>query len=194
MALRKAHISCELREVILRDKPNEMLRISAKGTVPVLQLSDGQVMEESLDIMLWALEQHDPDAWLDEDKEKSRELISKSDFDFKEKLDRYKYFERFPEYSQQHYRQEAEGFLVELEGLLKATNGRALIKEKVSLVDVALFPFVRQFARVDWEWFCQSGYTLLKNWLCEFEQGELFQSVMKKYPQWHKTNPLTLFA
>ena len=193
IALKRAGVICELREVLLREKPQEMLVVSSKGTVPVLLLRDGRVVDESLDIMLWALQQNDPDSWLDMDK-RTQALIVGNDFDFKEKLDRYKYYERYPEYPREYYRRQAEVFLRELEALLDATGGRGLVQGRTTLADIALFPFVRQFARVDWDWFCRSDYTLLKTWLSGFEESELFLSIMHRHPPWHKGDPLTLLA
>ncbi len=193
MVLKRAGIRCELREVRLKDKPAEMLRISEKGTVPVLQLQDGKILDESLAIMLWALEQHDPDSWLAVDEGRAQELISRNDLDFKVKLDRYKYHARHPEHSQEYYREQAKEFLSELEDLLAATAGRGLLQGRTSLADIALFPFIRQFARVDWGWFCQGHYKFLKRWLAALEESELFLSIMHKHPPWRQDDLVTLF-
>jgi glutathione S-transferase len=184
MALAAASIKCEMREVVLPDKPAEMLAISSKGTVPVLQFADGQVLDESMDIMYWALQQSDPEHWLDTNKDETQSLIEKNDFAFKDKLDRYKYFVSYPEYPQEYYRQQAEEYLVELEQRLKNNNEKGLIEERVRLADIAIFPFIRQFSRVDYDWFSNSAYTNLKQWLEKFEQASLFKSVMTKYKPW----------
>ncbi len=181
MALAVAGISYELCEVNLRDKPPEMMAISARGTVPVLQLADGQVIDESLEVMFWALHQSDPEHWLDADEHESRSLIERNDFDFKDKLDRYKYHVRYPEHAQQVYRQQAEEFLLDLEQRLENNNGNGLITGRTTLADVAIFPFIRQFSRVDEQWFAQSPYVKLRCWLERFEKNELFLRVMKKH-------------
>ena len=115
MALEYASITCELREVKLSNKPLAMINISSKGTVPVLQLVDGRVIDESLDIMLWALGQTDPDHWLDLEKNDGRSLIDVNDQEFTQYLDQYKYFKRYPEHSQLYYREKAEKFIVVLD-------------------------------------------------------------------------------
>ena len=184
MALAAAGIKCELREVVLRDKAPEILAISSKGTVPVLQLADGQVIDESLDVMLWALDQSDPENWLDTNEDETRLLIEQNDFDFKDRLDHYKYYVNYPERPQRHYRQQAEEFLMDLERRLVKNNGTGLIDKRVTLADVSIFPFIRQFARVDYDWFSNSAYVNLLQWLEKFEQGSLFNSVMTKYEPW----------
>lgn len=194
MALKYAAVQCELREVVLRNKPRQMLAISSKGTVPVLQLSDGRVIDESLDVMYWALSHQDVDGWLDVDAEQCRILIEKNDNEFKLELDRYKYFQNYPERTQQEYRICCEVFLTELEQALSASNAKGLLGNKRTVADFAIFPFVRQFARVDWDWFIHSRYESLKCWFNEIEQGELFISVMEKYPLWEEGQALTLFG
>ena len=194
MAIQTAGVACELREVVLRDKPAQMLAISPKATVPVLQLEDGTVVEESIEIMEWAFGQHDSKAWLSLLSEDARQLVSRSDFDFKPILDRYKYFVNFPEHSQIHYRDSAGQFLDELESRLEAHEGRGLMCRQRAVADMAIFPFVRQFARVDWRWFEQSPYQRLRHWLIEFEASELFTSVMKKYRAWSAGDPITHFG
>lgn len=193
MALIKAGIVCELREVILRNKPAEMLELSPKGTVPVLQLVNGTVLEESLDIMYWALKFQDPDGWL-EPKEKIESLVSRLDKDFKEILDKYKYFVRFPEFSQQHYRDEGEQFLKSLDDMLSENDGVGLCDSRTTLADIAAFPFVRQFAFVDKPWFDQVAFRNLHNWLSIHLSSLLFQRVMSKYKAWGPGEPLILFG
>ena len=184
MALKSAAITCELREVLLRDKPEAMMRISKKGTVPILQLPDGKVIDESLDVMLWALNRTDPNEWLKVNKEETMLLINENDFKFKEHLDRYKYFTHYPEKPQIYYRECAEEFLNALDQRLSERGGEGMVSERITLADVALFPFIRQFARVDWEWFAKSKYKILKRWLEKFENCDLFLSVMNKYKPW----------
>ena len=193
MALLYTSINVELREVVLRDKPPSMLAVSAKGTVPVLQLADGRVLDQSLDIMHWALADSDPRQWRRiEFGEATDELIAHNDGEFKTALDRYKYWERFPAESQDYYRAQGELFLAQLESRLSAK--RYLFGEQITLADVALFPFVRQFAFVDKAWFDQSPYPKLRAWLDEHLASELFVRAMKKSPPWQDGDSLiTLF-
>lgn len=184
MALYKANIKCELREVVLKDKPESMLQLSEKGTVPVLLTPDKKVIEQSNDVMHWALNQHDPDNWLHEDASKSQYLIDYNDNEFKHFLDRYKYYVGYPEYSQEYYRKNAESFIKVLENKLLKNNNVALLSDRISLVDIAIFPFVRQFARVDLDWFQASPYKSIIQWLNKFEESDLFKDCMKKYAQW----------
>lgn len=180
MALWAAKIQVELREVSLREKPQHLLQISPKGTVPVLQLSDGTVLEQSLDIMRWALLQNDALGWLKEDMLMVDSLISVNDGEFKKALDRYKYPERYPEQSVLFYREQGEQFLRRLEALL--AEHRFLLGDSASMADVAIFPFIRQFAAVDAQWFGQSVYSRLREWLAGWVEGELFAEVMQKFP------------
>ena len=192
MALEYASISCELREIILSNKPQAMINLSNKGTVPVLQLMDGSVIDESLEVMLWALEQADPDNWLDIENEHSRLLIEKNDQEFKQYLDQYKYFQRYPENTQLYYRKQAEKFIGLLENVLQEHQGLGLVLNQISLADVAIFPFVRQFAHVDWEWFSNSRYRYLISWLLKLEESELFLAVMEKHKPWQENEDLVL--
>ena len=170
-----------MHEVSLRNKPQAMLDCSPKGTVPVLKLSDGTVIEQSLDIMQWALEQHDPEQWLSSDPivvQQTQELIKQNDGDFKAYLDRYKYAERHPEFPAAYYRAQGEAILAQLETRI-AQHG-FLFGEKPSLADMALLPFIRQFALVDEEWFYASEYKHLITWLNHILASSLFNSVMEK--------------
>lgn len=181
LALRYACITYELKEVILRDKPPEMLALSPKGTVPVLHLPDGQVLEQSLDIMHWALAQHDPDGWLSSALAASiQALIDANDLRFKPLLDRYKYPERHLEQTREAWRTQAlEAMLKPLEQRLQAH--RYLLGERISLADAALLPFVRQFAQVDKAcWETASGLPALGAWLTRWTSGNLFQAVMAR--------------
>lgn len=195
MALAYAEITYELREVSLKNKPKEMLEISPKGTTPVMQIFDASqnfmVLEESLDIMRWALQQNDPLNWgnlSDDDLAIANQLITTNDREFKQALDRYKYANRFPEQSPEFYRQQAEEFLKILERKLcdhsQSVNSQFLIGDRQTLVDVAVFPFVRQFAYVDIEWFNASSYLNLQRWLRWHESSVLFELVMQKFPVW----------
>lgn len=182
------------REVLLKEKPTELLRLSPKATVPVLQLVDGRVIDESLEIMLWALEQSDPEKWLDENRNKLshiNELIQKNDFHFKPNLDRYKYSVRYPESTVINYRNLGERFLEHLERRLTLTT--YLVGERKTLADTAIFPFIRQFSGVDPEWFQDAPYPKLRYWLQQWVESELFQHVMPKYAQWKEGNTPIVF-
>ncbi|RTX95208.1 glutathione S-transferase [Pseudomonas sp. C 49-2] len=177
LALRYSGVPVRIVEVSLKAKPAEMLALSPKGTVPVLNV-DGQVIEESLEIMQWALAQHDPDNWLLQGDPAVFALIAENDQDFKYHLNRYKYAERYPEHSMEQYRAEGEVFLQKLEDLL--ADRAYLLADHPSLADMALAPFVRQFAHVDRAWFAASPYTQLQAWLQRFLESPLFISVMAK--------------
>jgi len=188
LAIVISRISVELREVELRDKPSSLLDISAKGTVPVLITADRNVIDESLDIMFWSLQQSDPDGWLDtmtvEQKGLAQQLIQENDAEFKYYLDRYKYADRYPDDSKEHYRQKAEQFLLLLEDRLATNN--YLISSAISLADMAILPFIRQFAFVDKAWFDSSPYPRVRSWLQDFIESPLFESIMTKYPKWQE--------
>jgi glutathione S-transferase len=180
MAVWAAQVQVELREVSLREKPQHLLQISPKATVPVLQLPDGAVLEQSLDIMHWALQQNDMQGWLKSDAQAASTLISLNDGEFKQALDRYKYPDRYPERSQLFYREQGEQFLQRLETAL--AGRRYLLGDAASIADVAIFPFIRQFAAVDAEWFAQSDYVSLRAWLAGWVGSALFDEVMQKFP------------
>ncbi len=182
MAVAYSGAQVETVEVSLKAKPPEMLECSPKGTVPVLVLDD-RVLEQSLDIMHWALEQHDPDDWsLTADPDGQRqitELIAENDSTFKTDLDRYKYAVRYPEFTQQQYRARGEVFLRKLEALL--SERECLLADHLTLADTALAPFVRQFCFVDPGWFWQSPYPKLRGWLKRFLESTLFMNAMAKH-------------
>jgi len=182
LALWQAGIEVELREVALRDKPAEMLAISPKGTVPVLQLPDGRVIDESLEVMRWALGRHDPDGWLSAASvEEIERLIHRNDGEFKPLLDAYKYAERFPARTKAQWRDAAvDAHLADLNQRLSRHAG--LLGARISLADAALMPFVRQFAGVDPHWFAQSPMGALRAWLDDWLASPLFQAVMAKPP------------
>lgn len=179
LALYQAKIAYEPIEISLKHKSSEFLALSPKGTVPVLVDTDGAVIEESLEIMLWALNQHDPECWLLNDENASRKLIDENDFNFKKNLDRYKYADRFPEHSKEYYRSECEIFLNLLNDKLQSNN--YLMAERISLADAAIFPFIRQFSLVDVDWFFNSKYQELKKWLNNLINTQMFQEVMMKH-------------
>ena len=181
MALRYSGVPVNIVEVSLRAKPAEMLALSSKGTVPVLN-AGGRVIDESLAIMQWVLAQNDPQDWLLKDdpvgQARIAALIESNDQTFKVHLNRYKYAERYPEQPMEVYRAEGEVFLRQLDELLKGRD--YLLAAHPSLADVALMPFVRQFAHVDREWFAQTPYVRLQDWLQRFLESDLFTAVMQK--------------
>ena len=181
MALRYAGVPVEIVEVSLKNKPAQMLALSPKGTVPVLN-ADGVVIDESLQIMRWALAQNDPDDWMLAGDSFAalwmEKLIEGNDQIFKSALNRYKYAERYPEQPMEAYRAEGALFLQKLDELLQGRD--YLLAGHPSLADIALLPFVRQFAHVDREWFAQTPYVRLQVWLQRFLESDLFTSIMKK--------------
>lgn len=183
MGLVKASIRCEVREIILRDKPAHMLEISPKGSVPVLLLPDDTVIDESLDIMFWALKQNDPDAWLEADQDETMALIERNDGPFKKALDRYKYPTRYPDEDCSGARDDGEAVVKDLNERI-AKNGGGLVSDKATLADIAIFPFIRQFAHVDRDWFYGLPYPDIQKWLPQHLESELFKSIMKKYDLW----------
>lgn len=180
MALSYAGIPVEIREISLKHKPAHLLQVSPKATVPVLVLPDGEVIDQSVDIMQWALQFADAEGWLDVDMEKAMQLIRDNDGAFKQSLDRYKYAIRYPEHTEAFYRSQGEVFLLQLEYLLN--QHKYLLADTPSLADIAIFPFIRQFAAVDQHWFDASPYTKLQAWLDSFLVSDLFVRVMVKYP------------
>ncbi len=185
LALLAAGIRCELREVALSQKPHSMLQVSPKGTVPVLVLPDA-VIEQSLDIMLWALKQNDPQSWLPSsatDLDEQLALIKQCDGEFKHHLDRYKYPNRYQLTDGLSDRQAGAAFLTDLNQRLEAHE--FLSCDKWGLVDAAIAPFVRQFAHTDPDWFASQPWTRLKTWLNDFENSTPYQQAMHKYKVWH---------
>lgn len=193
MALAVSAQTCELREVLLRDKPPELIAASAKASVPVLILPHGEVLHESLDVMLWALHQHDPQHWLRPelgDMASMLGLIAHNDGNFKRQLDRYKYPHRFAleagddllRFAESN-RDSAALWLSSLNADLDKHQGW-LFGARPSLADIALLPFVRQFAHTDDAWFAQQPWHALIDWLATWETSELFAAVMEKYPRW----------
>ena len=186
MALVASGAEVMLREVLLKGKPAELLAASPKATVPVLVLSDGRVVEESLDVMQWALEYCDPLNWLEGEALES-DWISACDGDFKHWLDRYKYSERYPEHTAEDYRQKAETFVQKLEDWLSVSDWVG--GDAANAVDVALFPFIRQFAGVDPSWWQQAPYPKVRLWLENWLNSALFSAIMAKYPRWESGQP-----
>jgi len=185
LAVKVSGVQVTMHEVSLRNKPQAMLDCSPKGTVPVLQLPDGTVIEQSLDIMQWALAINDPQEWMNGRSALSAEaaaLIEQNDGTFKQSLNRYKYPERFPEFPAVHYREQGGLFLSALNDRL--AQHAYLMSDRLGFADVAIFPFVRQFAHVDKEWFYASANMQLMphliRWLDTLLESDLFISVMEK--------------
>lgn len=188
MALLVSGQAVELREIVLRAKPQAMLDASPKGTVPVLVLSDGRVIDQSLDIMRWALARHDPETWLQGD---DAGLIERFDGPFKQHLDRYKYPNRHGSDAIEH---RTAGFehLQALEQRLAASG--FLCGPARTLADIALFPFIRQFAATDQAWFDAQSLPYMQAWLAGLIASDLFVSAMLRLPPWQPGDAPTLFA
>ncbi len=183
MAIVSSGVQVILREVSLGDKPQSLLDISPKATVPVLLTVDNKVIDESLDIMLWALRQADPNAWL---KDINYALIKNNDGTFKLWLDRYKYADRYPEHTLQYYREQGEQTFILLEQAL--ADSAFLSGDTLTLTDIAIFPFIRQFISVEQDWFVQTPYHKTKQWLNYLLASELFQITMHKYLPWNMSD------
>lgn len=203
LALAVSGQPCELREMVLKNKAPEMLAASPKATVPVLVLPDGVVIEQSLDIMLWALRQRDPEHWLAAQQgtlQAMETLIAANDGPFKQHLDRYKYPNRHgheqggdsaARFAEIH-RASAAVWLMGLE--IQLTQHDWLFGQSASWADMAVLPFVRQFAHVDAAWFEAQAWPGLRGWLRRWEASPLFQSVMEKYPPWSSPQAGVVFA
>ncbi|WP_336985739.1 glutathione S-transferase [Altererythrobacter aquiaggeris] len=178
---------CELREVKLANKPSEMIEASAKATVPVLVLPDGDVKDESLDIMYWALNRCDPGGWLTRDLP---ELVETNDGPFKHHLDRYKYAPRHDNDPIAH-RSACLGLLRPLDTRLAATPH--LAGDAMGIVDAAIMPFVRQFAFTDRDWFDSAPIPAVRRWLDHHISSQLFRSIMEKRVPWVAGGPVSVF-
>ena len=180
MALSEYNIKVELREILLKDRPNELLNISPKGTVPVLQLPNKNVLDESLDIINWVLNNNDSN-WKETNYEEQQKMIKNNDEEFKHYLDRYKYNDRYPEKSKEFYQKKCEVYLKNYEE--KLTENMFLVSDKMQIVDIAIFPFLRQYAFVNKLQFSKS-FVKLNNYLERILNTNLFKSIMQKYPVW----------
>lgn len=189
LALDVSRQRCELREVVLRDKPQEMLRASSKGTVPVLVDIDGTVIDESLDIMLWTLRRNDPEGWLSppESLLEMLSLIAHFDGHFKRHLDRYKYPSRFADANREASRSEASEDIRSLDARLALRS--YLFGDRPALADMAIAPFVRQFAHVDATWFGGEPWPGVQRWLDEMTASERFRRIMRALPAWVPGTP-----
>jgi glutathione S-transferase len=195
LALRASGTPVVLREILLRDKAPEFLAASPSATVPTLVENNGRVIDESLDIMLWALERNDPQGWLTPDTGSLQDmlaLIEEMDGAFKASLDRYKYATRHENSDPLAERTKAATILRGLEARLQETGW--LFGRRPGLADMALLPFIRQFANVDRAWFDSEGWPAVKRWLEGFESSQGFADIMHKHPQWRSGDPVTVFG
>ncbi len=181
MALLVSETQCAVREIKLSNKPDAMLLASPKGTVPVLVLSDGSVIDESIDIMVWALQRNDPQHWLSDDTAERARLIAQNDGAFKFHLDRYKYPAKFESDAPEH-RDAAEAILHHYETRL--AQAPYLSGQQVGFIDYALLPFIRQFAHVDRGYFYALPLPCLHNWLRGHLESALFVRGMVHFPVW----------
>ena len=194
LALRLCKIQCTIREISLKAKNSEFLRVSPKATVPVLVLPNGEVLEESLDIIYWSLDQNDPSKLKINNQlaKKTYKLIELFDTEFKFHLDRYKYSSRYNIKNSQVHRDKARGILVQINTMLEGNN--YIWGNNISLLDISILPFVRQFRIADKEWFDDNlGLKNVNNWLNIFLNSDLLESIMKKYKVWEIDDPVTLF-
>mgnify|MGYP003645305004 CR=1 FL=1 len=194
MAIAASGQTCALREVVLRNKPPEMLAASPKGTVPVLVLPDAQVIEESLEIMRWALGSSDPEGWLaplNNDGDDIAALIAENDGAFKDNLDRYKYPTRYENADPIHHRTQGAAFLEKLNARLIEHN--YLCGDRFTFADAAIAPFVRQFANTDREWFDAIELAGVQRWLKTILESDRFSGGMEKYPAWENGMDAPLF-
>jgi UPF0176 protein len=185
MALASSSIRYAIREVALKSKPAELVAASPKATVPVLVLPEGRVIEQSLDIMLWALAQHDPQQWLAEDQSTMHamlSLIAVNDGPFKFHLDRMKYANRYVDALPEQHRTEAVKLLYALEQRL--SSHAYLFGDQAKLADIAIFPFIRQFAHADAAASAELATPRLQAWLTRWELSALFAAVMTKHIAW----------
>ena len=185
-----------LREIVTKDKPSELLASSPKGTVPVLVLPDGQIIEQSLDVMNWALQQNDPQDLLRSSNptlsQQVHQLIKVNDGEFIGHLEKYRASVRYRNIDTDQRRQACEGFISNLEALL--TDQAYFFGETPSLADFAVMPFVSQFVRVEKKWFVQSEYQNVGRWLRAHLESKLYTQVMKQYPLWNETKQDCLFG
>jgi len=185
MGLAYSLTSYEHREILLKDRPQSLYDISPKGTVPVLQLEDGTVLEESIDIMRWALTQNDPDSWYEDKIDEQDKLIHGNDQDFKRRLDKYKYHVRFPENDLEFHQKGVAEFLLRYDDKLRSET--FLFGSQITLADVALMPFIRQCAHVDLDWF-NTQFPFLAKWLMSLKESKLFNSIMTKHAIWDEAS------
>jgi glutathione S-transferase len=184
MALAQLNISIELREISLKDRPKELLEISSKGTVPVFIINKNEILDESLEIMLWAIS-NSASNWLEINQQKQMNLISDNDKIFKYWLDRYKYHDRYKDNSFENYQKECAKYLFKYNDMTK--NKPFIMGNICQFVDISIFPFIRQCANVDIDWF-ELNFIYLSKWLNRIISSELFTSIMNKYDIWNPLN------
>ncbi len=185
MALKYCGLRIELREVLLSSLPPEVLAVSPDATVPVLVLDNNHSMDESWEIVKWAIKQNDPDHLIGIDQQyllDAEILIETNDYSFKADLDHYKYADRYPEHSKEYYREHCEEFLTELEDMLG--EKMFLLADQMTIADIAISPFIRQFSMVDHEWFQQSPYPEVQRWLQTMLSNTLFKAALLKHTVW----------
>ncbi len=192
MAIYTSQQKCEIREVLLKDKPPSMLGYSSKGTVPVLVLQSGNVIDESLDVIDWALDINDPYNWKrSKDSKKTKELIEINDGDFKFHLDRYKYSKRYENEDPNFHREKCLTFIKMINKELEKSI--YIYDNEISYIDISLLPFIRQFRIADNEWFDELPYENVKSWLSKFLDSFLLNSIMEKYDLWKEGDEVTIF-
>ena len=192
MAIHISGQKCELREVLLRDKPPSMLEYSAKGTVPVLILQDGKVIDESLDVIDWALNLNVSVDWQrSKDTKKTKELIKINDGEFKYHLDRYKYSKRYDNEDPLIHREKCLIFIDKLEKQL--SSSQFLYDDEISALDISILPFIRQFRIADMNWFDSLQKPNIQDWLMKFLESKLFKSIMMKYDKWEEGDEKIFF-
>lgn len=194
MALAQSGLDPELREILLRDKPAHMLALGRRGTVPLLALPDGTVMEESVEIMDWALLRSDPNAWLRNRSDPARlALLEHNDGAFKADLDRYKYPERSPKTDAEPITGARERAVQHLDAIEALLTEPFLDGDRPGFYDAAIFPFIRQFAAVDREWFERLPLPRLIDWCARMLEHPDFMTVMNKVPPWKEGDVPTPF-
>jgi glutathione S-transferase len=181
LAIASSGIQVELREVVLRNKPEVFLETSPSGTVPCLK-AESQIIDESFDIMIWALSQNDPEHWLSMAEEENT-LITECDSSFKSALDRYKYSVRYENVDAYTERENAAQFIHALNARLR--HSTYLLGDLPTLADMAILPFIRQYAHVNLEWFSAQPWVQVSDWLEAFKTSERFTEIMRKYPAWY---------
>ena len=194
LVLAETGIKVSLREVVLRDKPADMLEKSPKGTVPVLVLSDGTVIDESEDVIRWAIAEQDPSGWAPKSTDEHATLdalFAENDGEFKTHLDRYKYANRYEGAVASEHRAGGMVFIKELEACLNETP--YLAGASFGLADAIVAPFVRQFANTDRTWFDAQDLPAMHKWLGDFIESVRFKAIMHKYPQWQEGDEPTVF-
>ena len=189
LAILASGLTVELREIVLREKAPELLASSPKGTVPVL-VTPSAVIEESLEVMLWALDRSDPESWLVM-PEAGYEWIARCDGPFKTALDHTKYAVRYPDLDPKQERGRAAEFLLDLNSQIASSDW--IFGATCTLADMAIVPFIRQFANSDRSWFDAQPWPNLQRWLCRFLASDLFAGIMTKYPNWQAGDRPVIF-